>query len=159
MPRLFLKAKFKSQRWDKKGRKLDAQLRRMIEDIEDKQEEERERRLWVAKCKKLLLEKKQRMQHKEQQRQHEGREREPRVSRIGSDHLWRAVEESVDIDPDLHDSDLGSLNLRGDTGVPFAPPTGVPFVPPWPRWARSSDATSASASASASSAYDTRNQV
>ena len=76
MPRLFLKAKFKSQRWDKKGRKLDAQLRRMIEDIEDKQEEERERRLWVAKCKKLLLEKKQRRQHKEQQRQHEEQQRQ-----------------------------------------------------------------------------------
>ena len=86
---VFWKAEFKSQRWDKKGRKLDAQLRRIIEDIEDKQEEERERRLWVAKCKKLLLEKKQRMQHKEQQMQHEGREREPRVSRIGrqEDHL------------------------------------------------------------------------
>ena len=86
----------------------------------------------------------------------EGREREPRVSRVGSDHLWRAVEESVDIDPDLHDSDLASLNLRGDTGVPSAPPAGVPGlhaadygrVPPtWPRWARSSGATFASASA------------
>ena len=66
---------WRSPRWDKKGHKLEAQLLRMIRDIGEEQQmkldEERERKLWVARCKRRLLERKMMRREEEEQRKRE----------------------------------------------------------------------------------------